>query len=178
MMRNFSLLFLLIFCCNCHSKKTSAPTTAKPLSHDKMDYFELSYRGGWEGGLSFCVDSSKIFFFPQMAQSVEGSVTKYGLLPDSLFDHINSLIPRLRQIPSQKPDSLYCYDCPEISIRAVNGADTLRLFLAGDADTSIWLLIERLADYERNSKLQKLTTAYFFLETMSDVVHMPPKIIK
>jgi hypothetical protein len=143
-----------------------------------MDYFELSYLGGWQGSLSFCVDSNRIFFFPRLLQSIEGNTTKYGLLPDSVYNHINSVISHLKLIHSQDPDSLYCYDCSEVSIKTINGTDTMRLFLAGDIDSVTWDLIRRLEKYEKDSKSKELTTAYFFLETQRDLIKMPPKIIE
>ncbi|MBL7748219.1 MAG: hypothetical protein JNM19_12360 [Chitinophagaceae bacterium] len=161
-----------------YSCKQESNSTIQP---DKkgFSWFELSYKGGWTGQLSFCVDSNRIFFFPSLTKQIDGETVKYGLLPDSIFKKVDTLTWELKSIPSLNPDSNYCDDCAEVSIMAITGIDTIRVFMEGNINDRTRRLIEQLEAYKKSSTLHQLAVAYFYLATMKDVLSpLPPRIFQ
>ena len=145
---SFLQLFVIILTA-CTSKQKKS-INKKEESH--FSYFELSYKGDWFGGFSFLVDTNKIFFFPSTLPQISGDKIKYGILPDSLFQAIDSTITQIRTLQSLNPDSTYCFDCSEVSIKAILNSDTIRLYQAGIINDTIWNLIEKLmSDCETKS---------------------------
>jgi hypothetical protein len=147
------------------------------ISKPGFSYFEFSYLGGMGGGHSFLTDSNRIFFFPPVYPQINGGIIKYGILPDSISKAIDSTIPQIRKLHSLNPDSTYCYDCTEVSIKLISNNDTIRLYQAGGIDSTVWSLIERIEVLRKNENLSYLNAIYFYLETAKDVSSsMPPKI--
>lgn len=169
----FLFSFFLFIACGQKENKTG---TAKPA----FSYFELSYHndGAVKGdlrSLSFCTDSNKIFFLPHTLPQIDGDSVMYGFLPDSIYQSIDTIIKEIRNMRSQDPDSIYCYDCDAISIKVIAKGDTMRFFQQGDINDRIWRLIETLGVLKKSDRLQQFKAIYFFMETLLDV-NPPPKI--
>ncbi len=172
---SFGLILIATFLYSCKQENSSnTPPDKKGFS-----WFELSYKGGWMGELSFCVDSNRIFFFPSLIKQTDGETVKYGLLPDSIFKKVDTLTRQLKSIRSLNPDSNYCDDCAEVSIMAITRTDTTRVFMAGDINDRTGKLIEQLEAYKKSSTLHQLAVTYFYLATMKDVLPpIPPRIFQ
>jgi len=169
------LILIAAFLHSCKQENTSITQPEKK----RFSWFELSYKGGWTGHLSFCVDSNRIFFFPSLIKQIDGETVKYGLLPDSIFKKVDTLTRQLKSIRSFNPDSNYCDDCTEVSIMAITGNDTTRVFMAADINDRTWKLIEQLEAYKETATLHQLAVSYFYLTTMKDVLSpIPPRIFK
>jgi hypothetical protein len=167
-----SSLLLTLSCCQSHDSNN-----LKLSNKENFSYFEISYKGGWSGGLSFFTDTNGIFFFPPIYPQVSGDKIKYGILPDSISQTIGTTIPIIKKLHSLNPDSLYCYDCDQVSIKLIKNNDTTKLYQAGAIDSTVWNLIERLEVFRKNEKSSLLNALYFYLETAKDVSSpMPPKI--
>jgi hypothetical protein len=170
-----SLLLSLAGFCFLVACRQTAEKPVKATSH--FSYFELSYHSGWGAkGISFIVDSSRIFILPQFLQSIDGNNVTYGLLPDSIYQTIDTIAREIKNYRSQDPDSIYCYDCDEISVMIVNNKDTVRLYQAGDIAPILYRAIDSMKALKDRNGFNQFTVAYFFLETQTDVIE-PPKVI-
>jgi hypothetical protein len=167
----YHYLFLLtILCSNCNSKKQVEATPG-------FSYFELSYHTQWGAkGLSFFTDSNGIFILPQFLQTVEGNNVTYGLLPDSIYQTIDTIAREIKNYRSQDPDSLYCHDCDEISVMIVTNTDTARVYQAGNVSPRLYKLVEMMESLKKTKGFHRFSVAYFFMETQKDVIR-PPKVI-
>jgi len=163
-------LFSVFVLLSCRQKENPKP------AHASFSYFELSYESGGHYRFSFCVDSTRIFFLPQLAQPRENNKIKYGLLPDSIYGNIDTLVRNLKKISSHDPGSAYCHDCAETSIKIITGKDTVKIYQAGRIDVSIDRLIQQLISFEKAATLNDFTSVYFHMETAYDIADMPPRI--
>lgn len=134
-MTRFTARFILIafFAYSCSHKRHPVAALSKFTS------FEIAYTNGWTKGFALYVDSNKIFFSPQAAEKV-----KYGLLPDSLFQPIDSLVLNITSDALTKSTNGGCVDCSIVAIQAIAGNDTFNIQQVGKIDVSFWPIIKKL----------------------------------
>lgn len=170
MPKSILLLPAIIFIASCHTSKKDY----KPAQRN-FSYFELNYHDPLRR-FQFCTDSNRIFFIPQGLPVMEGNTVKYGLLPDSIYNSLNGAVPAIKKIHSLNPDSTYCYDCPEIAVVLVSQKDTVKIYQAGNIDSTFYSLINKLDKINKDSSYNNFKAIYFQLETYSMVIK-PLKLI-
>jgi hypothetical protein len=162
-----AVFILSVAACTSSQKKTSNQTDEK-----KFSYFEISYRGGWFGGLSFFTDNNKIYFFTQISPQNITDKIKYGILPDSITKSIDSTLWLLKK---EKLNSISCNDCPSVSIKTITGSDTTNSFQTGEINVNIRKLITQLEVF-RDSSAHSSFNSLMILETARQIAPPPPKL--
>ena len=155
---------LTILICNCSDKVQSA----KVLTD--FQYFEISFSDGWAKRFSFTVDSNKIYFSPQQSY-----ITYYGILPDTIYQIINTTVLRVRSDSTIKSKDKGCVDCPVIAVKIVSKNDTIRISQAGDLSNIFFSLLKSLETFINSGRHQSIQSV-LLLETKSIVTPQPPKI--
>jgi hypothetical protein len=166
----FLLIGLMMILYGCKEQKTE-----KKETHQKTQFssFEISYRGGWFGGLSFRVDSNMIFFSPPVyPQGGEDSV-KYGIVPDSIIQSINMVIAKIQNDTSIKSGVNRCHDCPVMSLQSVIHTDTIQVFQSEEISKPIIDLLNQLEIFI-DSSAHKSLNALLILETAKRISSPPP----
>jgi hypothetical protein len=120
--------------------------TGNKETHLKTQFssFEISYRGGWFGGLSFRVDSNLIFFSPPLYPHGAEDSVKYGIVPDSIIQSIKIVIAKIQNDTSIKSGTNGCHDCPVMSLRSVIHTDTIQVIQSGEISKPIIDLLNQL----------------------------------
>ena len=157
-----ALISLAFFISGCTNNNDKARTSIKFTS------FEIGYTNGWTRGISFWVDSNRIFFAPQESDKV-----KYGLLPDSLNQLINETLTNIFLDTTIKSKDDGCVDCEDLGIRAVVGSDTLYIRQVGKLD-KIFLPFLKKLEYFIESSNHSTIHSVLFLE--SQKIAFPPKM--
>ena len=156
---------LMIYGCVNNQKQAVEPKVRKA----NFDYFEISYRGGWIGNLSFRVDSNKIYL------SSDGHrVVKYGILPDSIYNSINTIVYSIQPDTIIKLHDDNCTDCSSLAINVKIEQDTIQVFQHRVISNSFVTIVRQLNSFISNSK-HNYVNAYMYLPTL-DKVLPPPKI--
>jgi hypothetical protein len=155
------LLGLILFIYACSNKNETAKTSIRFTS------FEIGYTNGWTRGISFWVDSNKIFLAPQMLDTV-----KYGLLPDSIIQLIDTTLFKIIADTTIKSKDGGCVDCSIIGIHAVIGDDTISIHQVGNIDKVFLPLIKTL-QYFLDSTNHSTIHSVLFLESQK-IAFAPP----
>lgn len=143
-------ILILIFFVGCTQHKPVTPKTNIPVN---FTTFEISYHSGWIGSLSFLIDSEKVYFFrPQL--TIDSKIL-YGVIPDSIFHRIDSLILRIKNDTSlQRNKDRGCIDCSEMAAKIISKNDTLRIHQQGPFDPEYNALLNIIQSFleHRNHK--------------------------
>ena len=166
------LLSLVIYGC---ATQPEPGTQKKADRRPQFSNFEISYRGGWSGGFCFRVDSNRIYFCPATYPNGIDDIVKYGLLPDSIFQHISSIYLQMQTDSSIQSGYNYCDDCPVAAIQAIMQQDTIRLFQVGEISTPLWKLINQLQLFI-DSAAHNQVRALMIPETAARMAKPPPPI--
>ncbi len=141
----------------------------KPSNH--FNSFEISYTDGWRKHFSFFLDSNKIYFSPG-----ETNMTYYGILPDTIFKTIDSVVFKIRYDTTIKSKNNDCADCSVAAIKIIAKSDTIRISQAGDIDKIILTCIKFLEDLIDSNRAQNFK-GLVVLQTRAIVrPPLPPEI--
>ncbi len=160
----FFLLIIIISFNNCTDKSTSVNSSIAFKS------FEISYTNGWSSGFSILVDTNKIYFSPQLSD-----FSYYGILPDTIFDLLDTTFLKIRSDSNIKSKDSGCVDCPSLAIQIISNDDTLRIKQTGSFDKIFYPVIKSLRNFIESSKHQKIH-GIFLLDTRSVITPQPPEI--
>jgi hypothetical protein len=119
--------------------------------------FEISYSDGWMSGFRLIADSNKIYFFPGRADT-----TNYGILPDEIFNAIDSTIATIEQRSPMRSMERNCYDCYELSIRIVSNEDTIQIKQFDKIDPLFQPLIHALENFIYTAHHQQIQALLMF----------------
>ena len=162
----FFILLLTTVFCRCSEKKQIVSNSATFTS------FEISYTNGWGKGFSFIFDSNKIFFSPQ-----HWDTTYYGILPDTIFNLLDTTFLRIRNDDNIKSKDGGCVDCSVLAIKIISGGDTTRINQTGYLDNLFSPVIKSLQRFIDSSEHNKIQ-AIVLLDTKLIISPRPPKIEK
>jgi hypothetical protein len=175
-MRNLILLLALTAGLN-YSCSNNRVMPDMPPSQKQFSYFEMSYRGGWLGGFSFCLDSNRQFFSPALYPIHSNDSIKYGTLPDTLQQKIDALIVLLEKDTTLHSRYNPCDDCSSVAIKVATLKDTIRLFQTGDISAPVWAIINQLDSFLLQPH-RKYCFSFLYLETAEKVAPpSPPPIL-
>lgn len=127
------LIIITILLYSCSDRKQTR------ISSKKFASFEIGYSNGWTDGISFWVDSNKIFFAPQKYDLV-----KYGLVPDSIFTVIDMTLQKIISDTTIKSKDRSCEDCLVFGLQTIIGQDTIIIHQRGDIDNVFKPLIKTI----------------------------------
>lgn len=144
---------LTLFIYACSNKNETAKTSIRFTS------FEIGYTNGWTRGISFWVDSNKIFFAPQEFDSV-----KYGLLPDSIIQLIDTTLLKIISDTAIKSKDDGCVDCSIVALHAVIDDDTISIHQIGGID-KVFLPVIKTLQYFIDSTSHSTIHSVLFLES-------------
>jgi hypothetical protein len=166
----FELLLLLCLCNACSNRQVLPGGKA---AEKQFSYFEMSYRGGWIGGFSFCLDSNRQFFSPSLYLIHPGDSIKYGVLPDTLQQKIDTLVALLEKDTALHSRYHPCDDCSSVAIKVATPGDTIRVFQTGEISAPLLAVILELDSFLLRPH-QKHAPAPMYLETAEKVAPPPP----
>jgi hypothetical protein len=173
------IIFLAVLPGSCHENDQHEKAKPEEVHFYKPSFtsFEMSFRGGWVGGFSFRVDSNKVFIAPSIWAQLLDSVG-YGLLPDSICNLIDTGLFKIRNDKSIASTKNLCDDCDQVSIRAVDGNDSIKLFQMGKISEPVYKLIDGLHQFLK-AKKYNYYNMFTSLETAREIAPpLPPKIHK
>jgi len=122
----FAIGLLIFINSNCSEKYKSA----QPSPNFKS--FEISYADDRGKHFSFMVGADKIYISPI---GFEGA--KYGILPDSLYNLINSSFLKIHYDKTIKSKDDSCEDCDIVAIEAITSNDTVIINQTGDINKDV-----------------------------------------
>lgn len=154
------VLTLLLFCCT--DKREEAKTPRRFTS------FEIGYSNGWTTGISFLVDSNKIFFSPQ-----KSNLVKYGVVPDSIFLVIEAAFQKTVADTTIKSRDRSCEDCSEFVLQAIIGHDTINIHQRGQIDSTFTSLVKTIQNFTESTS-HPIIRIQLFLE--SQKIAFPPPL--
>ena len=134
--------------------------------------FEMTYSNGWTPGFTTLIDSNRIYFSPIKSDSVH-----YGLLPDSIFQLVDSVAVIIQNDTTIKSGELNCDDCTIVAIKVETGKDTIRYFKAGSIHPKLGKAVAMLAAFNRSLFGNKIPSKLQF-DTRLDAVNGPTVISK
>jgi hypothetical protein len=166
---------LLIFCSttaffSCKNKQNTFSSSKHP---DKSFIsFEITYSNGWTPGFTTLIDSNKIYFSPINSDSLH-----YGVLPDSIFQLVDSAAFIIQNDTTIKSGELNCDDCTIVAIKVETGRDTIKYFKAGSIHPKLGKAVAILAAFNR-SLFGRIIPSKLQFETRLDAVNGPTVISK
>ena len=119
------------------------------------------------------VDSNGIYFVPQAIDSI-----RYGVLPDSILNHVDIVLKKIKSDSAIKSNYDYCYDCPQVSILASSAGDSIKLFQAGEISKPVRDLISKLEFFLEQTKGSYIKGLIEMRTTGEVAPPAPPRITK
>jgi hypothetical protein len=119
---------------------------------------------------SFVIDSNKIYISPQ------NETAYYGILPDSLYKLINSVVSEVRTNESIKSTHDQCIDCSVLAIKIVKDNDTIKLRQSGQLSKVFYPVIDSLQSFLKTGTHEKINARIYMLETSLMAVPPPESI--
>jgi hypothetical protein len=144
--------------------------TERPKSKSVSKNFttlEISFSDGWGNASSFLIDSNKMYFSPSTLDSV-----RYGILPDSVFNVINTSILKIVDDTTVNSKDDGCVDCSLLAMKAIIKGDTLKIYQVGVISNILSHISESLQTFIRKSD-HSVIHSVLFLETQK-AVSPPP----
>jgi hypothetical protein len=166
---------LLLFCSNiafCGCKNKHDTSSSPKHASKSFISFEITYSNGWTPGFTTLIDSNNIYFSPINSDSVH-----YGLLPDSIFQLVDSAALNIQNDTTIKSGELNCNDCTIVAIKVETGFDTIKYFKAGSIHPKLGKAVAILAAFNR-SLFSKIIPSKLPFETRLDAVNGPTVISK
>jgi hypothetical protein len=114
------LALFTVFVLSCDIKR-------KPNYPKNFISLEISYTDGWTKAISFLVDSNGVFFSPATSDSI-----KYGILPDSVFEVINTSLAKVINDSAVTSKDDGCVDCSVLAMKMITKIDTLNIHQVGE----------------------------------------------
>lgn len=167
-------ILLLIFCStisflSCKNKRNNSIPSKQAFK--SFTRFEITYSNGWTPGFTTLIDSNKIYFSPTNIDSVH-----YGVLPDSIFQLVDSAALNIQNDTTIKSGELNCDDCSIVAIKVETETDTIRYFKAGSMHPKLGKAVAVLATFNRSLFGDKIPSKLQF-ETRLNAVNGPPAVI-
>ena len=164
------LFYSTIAFCSCKDKHDAS--NAQKHASQSFIRFEMTYSNGWTPGFTTLIDSNRIYFSPINSDSVH-----YGLLPDSIFQLVDSAALNIQSDTTIKSGQLNCDDCTIVAIKVETGKDTIRYFKAGSIHPKLGKAVAMLAAFNQSLFANKIPSKLQF-DTRLDAVNGPTVISK
>lgn len=163
-MRSLSLLMLVFAPLICSCADQSKPTNQT----SKFKSFEISYTDGWIKRFSFLVDSSKTYLVPTSWDSAFS-----GILPDTIFDLLDSTYRTILSDTSIKSIDSNCFDCSIIAVQIVTSNDTVWIYQEGVISKEFRPVIKSLQTFLDSGNHRQIKSD-IILETRWVIMPPPP----
>jgi hypothetical protein len=161
----YFLSFLIFSLFSCGYKTTQSKT-----SHG-FTSFEVSSVKGYHNEFSFLVDSNKLYFSP------EGIKLRYGKLPDTMYNFIDSSLFAIQNNTTIKTKGEYCNGCSAVSIKVVANGDTNLFTQKGEVSIEVEKLVTKLQEFVYQSE-HNIINSVGFWQTESAIMPMPPSKVE